>query len=66
MHGDAGQDTDVAGLKASLALAAGGEEKTEKLVAALQAHAGEVSELVRDGMAAMMRAAQARAQAQAR
>ena len=37
-----------------------------KIVAALQAHAGEVSELVRDGMAAMMRAAQARAQAQAR
>jgi len=34
-----------------------------KVVAALQEHAVEVSELVRDGMAAMMRAAQARAQA---
>ena len=34
-----------------------------KIVAALQAHAGEVSELVRDGMAAMMRAAGASAQA---
>jgi hypothetical protein len=34
-----------------------------KVVAALQAHAVEVSELVRDGMAAMMRAAGARAQA---
>jgi len=34
-----------------------------KIVAALQAHADEVSELARDGMAAMMRAAQARAQA---
>jgi hypothetical protein len=33
-----------------------------KVVAALQEHAVEVSELVRDGMAAMMRAAQARAQ----
>jgi hypothetical protein len=33
-----------------------------KVVAALQEHAAEVSELVRDGMAAMMRAAQARAQ----
>ena len=31
-----------------------------KVVAALQAHAGEVSELAKDGMAAMMRAAQAR------
>jgi hypothetical protein len=31
-----------------------------KVVAALQEHAVEVSELVRDGMAAMMRAAQAR------
>jgi hypothetical protein len=31
-----------------------------KLVAALQAHAGEVSELARDGMAAMMRGMQAR------
>ena len=37
-----------------------------KVVAALQAHAAEVSELARDGMVAMMRAAQARAQAQAR
>ena len=34
-----------------------------KVVAALQEHAVEVSELVRDGMAAMMRAAGARAQA---
>jgi hypothetical protein len=34
-----------------------------KVVAALQAHAVEVSELARDGMAAMRRAAQARAQA---
>ena len=34
-----------------------------QVVAALQAHAVEVSKLVRDGMAAMMRAAQARAQA---
>jgi hypothetical protein len=34
-----------------------------KIVAALQAHAVEVSELARDGMAAMRRAAQARAQA---
>jgi hypothetical protein len=34
-----------------------------KVVAALQEHAVEVSELVSDGMAAMMRAAQARAQA---
>jgi hypothetical protein len=34
-----------------------------KVVAALQEHAVEVSELVRDGMAAMRRAAQARAQA---
>jgi hypothetical protein len=33
-----------------------------KIVAALQAHAVEVSELVRDGMAAMRRAAHARAQ----
>jgi hypothetical protein len=31
-----------------------------KVVAALQAHALEVSELARDGMAAMMRAARAR------
>lgn len=34
-----------------------------KVVAALQEHALEVSELARDGMAAMMRAVQARAQA---
>jgi hypothetical protein len=34
-----------------------------RIVAALQEHTVEVSELVRDGMAAMRRAAQARAQA---